>query len=72
MMHGRRDDVVPIDQGRRLFAAAPESSDSGVRKSFVEVPDAGHNDLLKLAAAQIEAGLIEFLNVALGATSRGT
>ncbi|MCZ7647625.1 MAG: alpha/beta hydrolase [Planctomycetota bacterium] len=45
VVHGRRDRVVPFEQGRRLFEAAPEQSTGGVEKVFVEIPDAGHNDL---------------------------
>ena len=36
--HGDRDDIVPIELGRRLFAAAPGP------KSFVTLAGAGHND----------------------------
>ncbi|TWT86559.1 putative aminoacrylate hydrolase RutD [Pseudobythopirellula maris] len=38
-MHGTDDWVVPIEQGRLLFEAAP-----GGPKRFVEIPHAGHND----------------------------
>ena len=36
--HGDRDDIVPIELGRRLYALAPEP------KEFVVLPGAGHND----------------------------
>jgi len=36
--HGERDDVVPFEQGRRVFAAAPEP------KKFYPIPGARHND----------------------------
>lgn len=39
MVHGSRDSLVPIEQGRRVFEAAPEP------KEFHVVPGAGHNDL---------------------------
>jgi hypothetical protein len=39
MVHGSRDSLVPIEQGRRVFEAAPEP------KEFCVVPGAGHNDL---------------------------
>lgn len=35
---GERDEIVPVDLSRRLYAAAKEP------KRFVTVPDAGHND----------------------------
>lgn len=38
VLHGRRDETVPFDQGRRLFEAAPGP------KAFFEIEGAGHND----------------------------
>jgi uncharacterized protein len=38
VLHGERDEVVPFQQGRRLFEAAPEP------KRFFAIPGAGHND----------------------------
>ena len=35
--HGDNDELIPIEQGRRLYEAAPG------RKRFVEIPGAGHN-----------------------------
>ena len=40
LLHGERDDIVPVELGRRLFAALPGP------KRWVEVRGAGHNDLL--------------------------
>lgn len=37
ILHGSRDEVVPVAMGRKLAAAAP-----GI--TYVEVPGAGHND----------------------------
>ncbi len=36
--HGDADQLIPIDQGRQLFAAAPG------QKTFVTIANAGHND----------------------------
>jgi fermentation-respiration switch protein FrsA (DUF1100 family) len=36
--HGDRDEIVPIELGRRLYVMAPEP------KEFVVLPGAGHND----------------------------
>jgi fermentation-respiration switch protein FrsA (DUF1100 family) len=36
--HGTADEVVPIEQGRQLFEAAPGSA-----KKFLEIPDLNHN-----------------------------
>lgn len=40
VVQGTEDDVVPIAQGREVFAASPTT-----QKRFVEVPGAHHNDL---------------------------
>jgi fermentation-respiration switch protein FrsA (DUF1100 family) len=43
VLHGDRDEIVPLDQGKALFAAAPEP------KRLHVFPGAGHNDLLERA-----------------------
>ncbi|MCA9093261.1 MAG: hypothetical protein KDA68_07230, partial [Planctomycetaceae bacterium] len=45
ILHGNQDDTVPIDLARRLFAAVPERSKSGIPKEFIEVEGAGHNQI---------------------------
>jgi len=40
VVHGAEDRIIPVEQGRRVFAALPEP------KRWVEVRGAGHNDLL--------------------------
>jgi uncharacterized protein len=45
IFHGTEDEFVPLEHGRRLFAAAPESSRGGVPKRFVELRGSGHNSL---------------------------
>jgi pimeloyl-ACP methyl ester carboxylesterase len=40
VVHGARDDLIPVEQGRRVFAALREP------KRWCEVAGAGHNDLL--------------------------
>ena len=39
LIHSKTDEVIPYEQGRRLFDAAPKP------KRFYEVEGAGHNDL---------------------------
>ena len=39
VIHGREDRIIPVEHGRRLAAALPG-------RRYLEVPDAGHNDLL--------------------------
>lgn len=47
IIHGDRDEIVPIDMARRLYDQV-----TGPRELYV-VPGAGHNDLVERAAAQI-------------------
>ena len=46
LLHGSRDDVVPVAMGRRLAAARPDAR-------YVEVPGATHNDFPGLAGAPL-------------------
>jgi fermentation-respiration switch protein FrsA (DUF1100 family) len=54
MIHGENDDIVPLDMGRELFAAAKEP------KEFLEVDGAGHNDVY--LRGEFTAALKRFLN----------
>jgi uncharacterized protein len=51
ILHGERDDIVPLAQGRALFEAAP-----GPKRMHV-FPGLGHNDLVLLGGADF-AGVI--------------
>jgi hypothetical protein len=55
-IHGSRDEIVPIRLGRKLFDAAPEP------KEFLEVPGAGHNDLIWVAGAEYSRVIRKFLD----------
>lgn len=44
-LHGAQDDLIPIAFGKALFESFPHSSLDNT--SFVEIPGAGHNDLLQ-------------------------
>jgi hypothetical protein len=46
VIHGDRDEIVPVAHGRALFAAAAEP------KTLHIIRDASHNDLTELAAAR--------------------
>ena len=59
-LHGTRDDFVPIAHARRLFAAARDTSASGIPPRFVELRGSGHNDLPVMA---FRRELNEFLDV---------
>lgn len=45
VLHGERDDIVPLSEGRALFDAAP------ARKEIQVFPGLGHNDLVPLAGS---------------------
>jgi len=53
-IHGDRDEVIPYELGRDLYAAAPEP------KVFWTVSGAGHNDLAEIAADQYREKLSAF------------
>ena len=61
MIHGRQDQIVPFEQGEQLFAAAPPTSSNGVPKTFVELPQAGHNDIMYVAADDVRDAVERFL-----------
>jgi uncharacterized protein len=54
--HGDRDEIVPIELGRRLYATAPEP------KEFVVLPGAGHNDTYWVGQNLYFGKLREFLS----------
>jgi fermentation-respiration switch protein FrsA (DUF1100 family) len=56
--HGTSDDIVPLEIGKRLFAAAPENSAGGVTKRWIELPGAAHNDIPRRA---FQNGVRDFL-----------
>jgi fermentation-respiration switch protein FrsA (DUF1100 family) len=61
VIHGRQDQIVPFEMGERLYAAAPAQSRNGVAKTFLELPEAGHNDVMYVAAGEVERALSAFL-----------
>jgi uncharacterized protein len=54
VLHGDRDDIVPVDQGRALFEAAPEP------KEIRLFPGLGHNDLVPLAGRAYGEAIADF------------
>lgn len=56
IIHSADDEIIPVAQGRQLFAAAPEP------KQFLDPDAAGHNDVLSLSDRALGAGLVNFLN----------
>ena len=55
ILHGDKDDIVPLDAGRRLFEAAREP------KQFHVIPGAGHNDTYIVGGEPYFALLASFL-----------
>ena len=56
VIHGDRDEVVPFEQGKELFAAAPEP------KAFYEIRNAGHNDTYVVGGAEYFDRIEKFLD----------
>ena len=56
VIHGESDEIIPIDQGRTLYEAAPGP------KTFYQVPGAYHNDRLGDAGTGLWAALGGFLS----------
>jgi hypothetical protein len=61
VLHGERDEIVPLSQGRRLFEAAGEP-----KRMFV-IPGAGHNDTYAAGVDAYWRVLREFLGSLPGA-----
>ena len=55
VLHGERDEVVPVSHGRALFEAAREP------KSLRIFPGLGHNDLLERAADDYAEAIVSWL-----------
>lgn len=58
--HGTRDEVVPFEMGRSLFAAAPEP------KRFYPIAGAGHNDVIAMGGDSYLTSLQDFVNETAG------
>ena len=57
VIHGDAAGIIPIGQGRQLFAACPS-----VQKQFVVVPGAGHNDITAVAGPDYWAWMRDFMD----------
>src|SRR5690606_6676732 len=55
IIHGSADSVIPPAHGKRLLEAAIAPD-----KRFLEIPDAGHNDLFSVAGDQIDEEIQTF------------
>jgi fermentation-respiration switch protein FrsA (DUF1100 family) len=61
MLHGEQDQTIPYALGRKVFDAAPEKSDNGVRKQFVDLPHSDHDDVVETDGALLEKAVAEFV-----------
>ncbi len=64
VMHGDRDEVIPVSFGREVFEAAAEP------KQFVLLPGAGHNDILMVSGHLYLDPLAGFAKAAVAAARR--
>jgi dienelactone hydrolase len=61
MLHGEQDQTIPYALGRKVFDAAPEMSDNGVRKQFVDLPYSDHDDVVETDGALLQNAVDEFV-----------
>ncbi len=54
-LHGTRDELVPIELGKKLFALAPPP------KKFVAIPGAKHNDIYETGGETYYQAIAEFI-----------
>ena len=59
VVHGDRDELIPVSQGRRLFDAAPEP------KRLIIIEGAAHNDLSNVGGEKYIDTLAEFIRLSL-------
>lgn len=59
--HGGRDMTIPVEQGRKLFAAAHEP------KRLIIVEDAGHNDLVARGGREYLDAVADFIKAVMSA-----
>lgn len=65
VIHGELDDVVPVDQGRRIIDASPSTC-----KRLIMVPGSHHNDL-RYTAPPASTAVGEFLDsIVIGSENR--
>ncbi len=61
-VHGALDRIVPMHMGQRLFDAVPDESAGGIPKRFIELPHAGHNNILHVAHAEFCSAIAQFFD----------
>ena len=62
VIHGERDQIIPVGQGQTLFDSSPAQ-----HKVLMRVPNAGHNDLMVKAATGYFVAIKKFVGNVLNA-----
>ena len=62
-LHGRNDQIVPLDLGQRLFEAAPAKSRGDIAPRQVILERTNHNDVYRVERDRVLAALQEFLQI---------
>lgn len=62
VMHGDRDTLVDQKFGRRLFEAFPEQSATDVPRTWINLTDVGHRDIVAKGRAAILSGIRTLLD----------
>ncbi len=60
ILHGERDTIIPVEEGRALYEASASSS-----KRLLTVPGAGHNDIMMVGHQTYFGSIAEFCGGAL-------
>jgi dipeptidyl aminopeptidase/acylaminoacyl peptidase len=61
MLHGEQDQTIPYELGRKVFDAAPNQSEGGIRKKFVDLPHSDHDGVVETDGALLERAVEEFV-----------
>lgn len=59
--HGTEDEIIPFEQGLRLFESAPPTAKNGIEKRFLQVSGAGHNDIYQVGQLEITKAIRQLL-----------
>ncbi|USN58263.1 MAG: alpha/beta hydrolase [Candidatus Peribacteria bacterium] len=57
IIHGNSDNIVPFEQGKKLFSASPSKN-----KYFIELDGWGHNYILSSFANELKGVFINFIS----------
>ncbi len=60
VIHGTEDEIVPYELGKKLFDAAPASSETGIPKQLVTIERGSHNGLMYEARLKLRDAYDDF------------